>query len=77
MHKVLVTSLLLVCGAANICIAQVSMDLSSSEGGSMRIGYDPTTCDSSYEGVIRYNSNSGTGGVIQICQNDAWSDWGG
>ncbi len=77
MYKICITSLLLVCGAANITMAQVSMDLASSEGGSLRLGYDATTCDTSYEGFIRYNSNSVTGGVIQVCHDDTWSDWGG
>lgn len=44
------------------------------QGGSVRIGYDSRTCDSTLAGSIRYNSATNT---IQVCDGASWQTWGG
>jgi hypothetical protein len=53
-------------------IAQTAFDGSSE--GSIIIGYDNQTCNSSIEGAIRYNSSGG--GMIQVCDGTSWTNWG-
>ena len=77
MYKFYIALLLLVCSTASISMAQVSMDLAGDNAGSIKVGHDSSTCNSANEGFIRYNSNSGSGGAIQVCHDDAWTDWGG
>lgn len=54
-----------------------SLDLSNANSGSMKIGNDTNSCDSSLQGALRYNSTSK---IIQVCTDKLgsyqWTDWG-
>ncbi|MBN9889378.1 DUF1566 domain-containing protein [Salipiger abyssi] len=54
----------------NAAQAQTSADFSGVGGGSIRVGADTDTCDSSKEGAIRYNSSSS---CAEYCDGNDWT----
>jgi hypothetical protein len=60
----------LVAGAA---AAQVAADFGGTNGGSVRAGYDSTTCTSANAGAIRYSSATNT---PSYCNGSAWTPFG-
>jgi|GEM_PF-6395306 len=59
-----------------IARAQISANFSGANGGMAIVGESTTTCDSSIEGALRYNSAGGSGGKIEVCDGSAWTEWG-
>lgn len=70
-YTFLIFALPLIFGLTTFVVAQETSG--NYQGGSIKVGYDSRTCDSSLAGSIRFNSSTNS---VQVCGGVSWTTWG-